>query len=297
MMGQAAESRSPVELSVIMPFRNAAPYIADQLEALACQEFEGMWEVIAVDNGSTDGSRQIVESFHKRLNLRILDASERSGAAWATNVGVRHSSGRKLVFVDADDEVAPGYLAAMAGGLERHDFVISGFDHETLNPEWLRLAHGPFARDPENPLGDHFGVLPSAGGSVGITRSVFDTVGGFPDDFPRMYDIAMSWEVQFAGTQLHYVPDAVYRVRYRHNLRDLYRQGLAGASCTPLLYKRYRRAGMTRRTVPQVLRSWARLIVNIARARSKADLAPLSVQLGRELGRLKGSFRHRVFFP
>jgi hypothetical protein len=46
-----------------------------------------------------------------------------------------------------------------------------------------------------------------------------------------------------------------------------------------------------------VLRSWARLILNFARARSKADLAPLSVQLGREVGRLKGSVRHRVFFP
>jgi glycosyltransferase involved in cell wall biosynthesis len=295
--GAAAESRPPVEVSVVLPFRNAAPHIADQLEALASQEFTGTWELIAVDNGSDDGSRQIAETFRDRLNLRIVDASARTGAAWATNLGVRHSSGRKLVFVDADDEIAPGYLAAMAAGLERHDFVISAFDHETLNPEWLRLAHGPFARDPENPLGDHFGVLPSAGGSVGITRSVFDAVGGFPDDFPRMYDIAMSWEVQFAGTTLHYVPDAVYRVRYRSSLLDLYRQGLAGASCAPLLYKRYRGAGMTRRTVRQTLRSWARLALKLARARSKADLAPVSVQLGRELGRLKGSVRHGVFFP
>ena len=287
----------PVELSVIMPFRNAAPYIAEQLEALAHQEFEGAWEVIAVDNGSTDESLQIAEAFHERLNLRIVDASARTGAAWATNLGVQHSSGPKLVFVDADDEVAPGYLAAMGAGLERHDFVISAFDHETLNPEWVRLAHGPYARDPENPLGDHFGVLPSAGGSVGITRSVFDAVGGFPDDFPRMYDIAMSWEVQFAGTTLHYVPDAVYRVRYRNTLLDLYRQGLAEASSAPLLYKRYRDAGMKRRTVTKMFKSWGRLVLNLAKARTKKQLAPLTVQLGRELGRLKGSLRHRVFFP
>jgi glycosyltransferase involved in cell wall biosynthesis len=293
----AAESRPPVELSVVMPFRNAALHIADQLEALASQEFAGTWELIAVDNGSDDGSRQIAERFHDRLKLRIVDASARTGAAWASNLGVEQSSGRKLVFVDADDEVAPGYLVAMAAGLERHDFIISAFDHETLNPEWLRFALGRFARDPENPLVDHFGVLPSAGGSVGITRSVFEAAGGFPDDFPRMYDIAMSWEVQFAGTKLHYVPDAVYRVRHRKSLFDLYRQGLAGASCAPLLYKRYHRAGMRRRTVRQVLRSWARLILNFARARSKADLAPLSVQLGREVGRLRGSVRHRVFFP
>jgi GT2 family glycosyltransferase len=185
----------------------------------------------------------------------------------------------------------------MAAGLERHDFIISAFDHEALNPAWVRSAHGPFARDPQNPLSDHFGVLPSAGGSVGITRSAFESAGGFPDDFARMYDIALSWEVQFAGTTLHYVPDAVYRVRYRSSLLDLYRQGLAEASCAPLLYKRYRGAGMKRRTIKRMLKSWARLAVNLVNARTKADFAPLMVQLGRELGRLKGSLRHRVFFP
>lgn len=286
-----------VEVSVVMPFRNAAPHIRDQLDALARQDFAGTWEVVAVDNGSVDGSLQIAESFRTRLNLRIVDASERPGAAWATNVGVLHSSGRKLVFIDADDEVAPGYLAAMAAGLEQYDFVVSSFDHETLNPTWVRTAIESFARDPEDPLGDHFGVLPSAGGSVGISRSVFEAAGGFPEDFPRMYDIALSWEVQFAGTKLHHVRDAVYRVRHRRSLAELYRQALAGASCAPLLYKRYRQAGMKRRTLRATTRSWARFMISLAAARSKADLAPLTVQLGRELGRLRGSLRHRVFYP
>lgn len=287
----------PVEVSIVIPFRNAAPYIRDQLEALARQEFEGAWEVILVDNGSEDESREIAESFRERLNLRIVDSRERVGAPWATNVGVQHASGEKLIFIDADDEVAPGYLTAMAAGLEHHDFVMSAFDHETLNPQWVRGAHGPLWRDPEDPLLAQFGVLPSAGGSIGITRSVFEAAGGFPVDFARMYDIAMSWEVQFAGTALHYVSDAVYRVRYRSSLLDLYRQGLAGSSCAPLLYKRYRGAGMRRRTLSHMFRSWARLVVNLGKARTRSDLAPLMVQLGRELGRLKGSLRYRVFFP
>jgi glycosyltransferase involved in cell wall biosynthesis len=295
-----APSREPttdVEVSVVIPFRNAAAHISDQLEALAEQDFAGTWEVIAVDNGSSDESRQLAEGFIDRLNLHIVDAVERAGAAWATNVGVCYASGRKLIFIDADDEVTPGYLSAMAAALDEHDFIISAFDHETLNPDWMRSAQRGFWRDPENPLVDHFGVLPSAGGSVGITRTVFEAVGGFPEDFPRMYDIAMSWEVQFGGTSLHHVPEAVYRVRHRGTLRDLFRQSLAGASCAPLLYKRYRRAGMRRRTVPQVLRAWARLVVTLARARTKTELAPVAVQLGRELGRLNGSLRHRVFFP
>jgi glycosyltransferase involved in cell wall biosynthesis len=293
----SAHSVGAFDVSVVVPFRNAARTIRDQLKALASQEFEGNWEVIAVDNGSLDDSRQIAESFSGELELRVVEAKERLGAGYARNVGARHASADKLLFVDADDEVAPGYISQMAAALDRHDFVTSAFDQETLNPKWVRAAHGPAWRDPDKPLPDHFGVLPNAGASIGISRAAFDAGGGFPEDLPRMQDIAMSWEVQLAGIRLHYVPEAVYRVRYRDSMLDLFRQGLAGSSCAPLLYKRYRGAGMQRRTIDQMLRSWSRLVVDFSKARTRADLAPLMVRLGRELGRVTGSVRHRVLFP
>jgi glycosyltransferase involved in cell wall biosynthesis len=285
------------DVSVVVPFRNAARTLGHQLEALADQDFDGSWEVVAVDNRSEDESRRIAEGFSDRLELRVVEARERLGAGYARNVGARHAWAPKLLFVDADDEVAPGYVAKMAAALDRHDFVTSAFDQETLNPDWVRAAHGPAWRNADEPLPDQFGVLPNAGGSIGITRSALDAVGGFPEDLPRMQDIALSWEVQLAGIPLHYVPDALYRIRYRDRLPDLFRQGLAGSSCAPLLYKRYRSAGMQRRTVDAVLRSWARLAVDLSKARTRAELAPLAVRLGRELGRLTGSIRHRVFFP
>jgi glycosyltransferase involved in cell wall biosynthesis len=285
------------DVSVVVPFRNAARTIAGQLEALAQQDFSGSWEVIAVDNCSTDHSREVIESFSNRFELRVVDAPERLGAGYARNVGARHASGSKLLFIDADDEVAPDYVSKMAAALDRHDFATSAFDQETLNPSWVRQALGPPWRDRENPLPAQFGVLPNAGASICLSRSTFEAVGGFPEDLARMEDIALSWEVQLAGFPLYYGPDAVYRVRYRDRLTDLFRQGFGEASSAPLLYRRYRWAGMQRRTVRQTLRSWARLAVDFSRARTKADLAPLMVRLGRELGRINGSIRHRVFFP
>ena len=80
-----------------------------------------------------------------------------------------------------------------------------------------------------------------------------------------MHDIALSWEVRLAGVELHYVPEAIYRIGYRDGL-DLVRHRLAGSSCAPLLYKRYRGAGMRRRTVNEMLRSWARLVVDLSKA-------------------------------
>jgi glycosyltransferase involved in cell wall biosynthesis len=295
-MSQAASEQS-FDVSVVVPFRNAARTLGHQLDALASQDFAGSWEVVAVDNGSEDKSRQIAETFSGRLELRVVEARERLGAGYARNVGARQASAGKLLFVDADDEVAPGYISAMAAALDRHDFVTSAFDQETLNPEWVRAAHGPAWRNRDESLPDQFGVLPNAGASIGISRAALEAVGGFPEDLPRMQDIALSWEVQLAGVELHYVPEALYRVRYRDGLHDLFRQGRAGSSCAPLLYKRYRSAGMRRRTVNEMLRSWARLVVDFSKARTRAELAPLMVRLGREIGRVVGSIRHRVFFP
>jgi glycosyltransferase involved in cell wall biosynthesis len=295
--GMTAGTGQWPDVSVVVPFRNAAGTIAAQLEALASQEFAGAWEVVAVDNRSEDESRRIAESFSGRLAIRVVEAAEQLGAGYARNVGARHASAQKLLFVDADDEVAPDYVSTITAALDQHEFVTSAFDQETLNPEWVRAAHGPAWRVPNESLPDQFGVLPNAGASIGITRAAFEAVGGFPEDLPRMQDIALSWEVQLAGIPLHYAPEAVYRVRYRTSLLDLFRQGLAEASCAPLLYKRYRAVGMGRRTIDRMLRSWARLLIDFSKARTKADMAPLMVRLGREFGRPTGSIRHRVFFP
>jgi glycosyltransferase involved in cell wall biosynthesis len=75
--------------------------------------------VIAVENGSSDESRQLAVGFTDRLNLHIVDAFRAGWRRLATSVGGRHGSGRKLIFIDADDEVTPGYVSAMAAGLPR----------------------------------------------------------------------------------------------------------------------------------------------------------------------------------
>jgi glycosyltransferase involved in cell wall biosynthesis len=288
---------SPIEVSVIVPFRDAAPYLEDHLEALAGQQLTATWEVIAVDNRSRDNSRRIAEQYLGQMNLRIVDAQERLGAGYARNVGARHASGRKLNFLDADDAIAPGYLAAMASALDEHDFVTSAFDHRTLNPDWVQEAHGPLWRDPEDPLPPLFGLLPFAGGSVGVLRKTFDSVGGYPEEFERAQDIAFSWNVQLGGTELYHVPEAVYRVRYRASLTDLYCQAFAWGCSLPLLYRTYRTKGMRRRPLRITIKMGIQVTLALARARSRADLAQVSVRAGLLLGRIRGSISHRILFP
>jgi glycosyltransferase involved in cell wall biosynthesis len=295
-MTRGASTRPDV--SVILPFTNAAPFIRDQLDALAGERFAGTWELIAVDNGSQDGSRAIVEQFRDRFDLVVVDAHEKQGSSYARNVGARAASGDKLLFVDADDQIAPGYIEAMAAALDRDDFVTAAQDHDALNPSWVRGAHGPVRRDPNDPGACQWGVMPFAdAGSTGIKRSVFESVGGFPEDLPRMVDIAFSWEVQLAGTSLAYAPEALYRVRYRDTLWGLFRQTVAWGEAGPLIYCRYRRVGLRRRTIRQTLKLWTKWGIRLLRTRSKADLAKLVVLLGGFVGRVKGSIRHRILWP
>jgi glycosyltransferase involved in cell wall biosynthesis len=108
-------SRLP-RISVIIAMRDAAGTLVEQLEALTQQTYTGWWEVLLVDNGSTDAGCDLGRSYEGRLrNLRVIDASERPGCAHARNVAAVHARGEVLAFCDADDVVSPGWLGSTPG--------------------------------------------------------------------------------------------------------------------------------------------------------------------------------------
>jgi glycosyltransferase involved in cell wall biosynthesis len=132
---------SMVGLSVVVPVRNGAGELPDQLRALSRQVWSGNWEVIVVDNGSTDETRDVAVSFASVLpRLQVVDASDGAGHGHAVNRGIAAASAHAILFLDADDEVGPGYLAAMAGALARHPFVAAQLDNDTLNEPWCRQS-------------------------------------------------------------------------------------------------------------------------------------------------------------
>jgi GT2 family glycosyltransferase len=232
------------QLSVVIPARDAAATIADQLTALAGQDWPGSWEVVVADNGSTDETVSVAATFEDRLpSLTVVDASGRRGAAHARNTGARHATGRFLVFCDADDVVGDGWLSAMADALEESAFVAPRFDFHGLNPEHLLVARGEPQAEGLQAL-NYPPYLAHAGGSgLGILRPVFEAVGGFDETLRYGEDTDLCIRVQLTGTPLTFAPRAQMYVRLQRSSRRQFWQAHRWARHNSFMYRRYRPAG------------------------------------------------------
>jgi|tagenome__1003787_1003787.scaffolds.fasta_scaffold20982467_5 glycosyltransferase involved in cell wall biosynthesis len=94
-------------VSVIIPAYNAERYLAETLGSVAAQTYDD-WEVVVGDDGSTDATLEIAESFGVRV--KVVRAESNAGPATARNRAVAHSSGELLALLDADDLWEPDYL-------------------------------------------------------------------------------------------------------------------------------------------------------------------------------------------
>lgn len=284
------------DLSVLIPCRNSADLLAEQLDALAAQDWAGSWEVVIADNGSTDATRAVAAAYASRLpTLRVVDAGGRPGRHHACNVAARSSTGAALIFVDGDDAVGAGYFEAMAAALQSHPIAAARLDHTTFRAPSMSGVGSAVQTDG---LVDGFGFLPfGMGCSLGFQREVFESLGGFREDATYCEDVDICWRAQLAGHSIQFVPDAVVHYRPRPSAREMYRQHRNFATARVFLYREFRAAGMPRATGREALAEWWAVTKAIPRLRNRSELARWSRRLGRCIGRVQGSVKYRVWYP
>lgn len=295
---QSAVYVRQVELSVVIPSFNTAHLIDQQLEALAAQQFDRAWEVIVADNGSTDDTAEVVARYSERLpGLRIVDAADHRGASHARNVGARAAAGDYILFVDADDVVAPGFVEAMAAALQQHDFVAPRLEAQALNSHWAaRLGQHP----QYNGLSRYYNppYLPYAGGcGLGISRSLFLSLGGFDTGAPSLEDTEFCFRAQLAGARLTFVPEAMIHVRNRASLKGMLRQSRAWGGAEVRLTHRYRgRTSLAGALAlwARYLARWLKLAVRLACARSRVDAVRIAQEAARQIGIFETALSMRV---
>lgn len=288
---------TPALVSVIVPVRDSASALASQLECLAAQDYRGAWELVIVDNGSTDGTRDVAAKRIERFpRARVVDASARRGVNFARNAGAHAAAGDFLVFCDADDEVAPGWLAALARGADECEIVGGWMDTDALNDRSIQASRAWSASTDGLPVA--LGFLPYAvSANCGIWHDVLDAVGGWNEAYEGCTDVELSWRSQLAGHCLGFAPDAVVRYRFRRTLRGVARQFFRIGSAETRLYRDFHGRGL-RRDLREALRAWAWIAVNLPAAGWLRERRGFWVRTAaRRMGRLAGSMRTGAFFP
>ena len=184
------------EISVIIPAFNAERFLPLQLEALDAQSGAPSYEVVVVDNASTDGTASVVHRLAREVSypLRLVSAPEHQGPGFARNVGAAHAHADLLMFADADDVVSRWWVRNGARAFESSDLWSGGAPFMTDEQmregvEGARRAfddsdewHAPVPGD----LRNAFPVL--MGGDFGVTREVFERVGGFDHSLGAVYE-------------------------------------------------------------------------------------------------------------
>jgi glycosyltransferase involved in cell wall biosynthesis len=214
-------------VSVVLPTYNRAAALPDAVgSALGQTAAASSYEIIVVDNNSTDGTAQVLSRLAQEHPGRVRPVLEtRQGVAYARQAGIDAARADIVAFFDDDVRVAPDWIETIVRLFRRHpDIECFGGkvmpDWSAPPPPWLTAAHwaplalqdfgdAPMVMSLENPRG-----LISA--NLACRKSVFDRVGGFSPQFQRVKDgigsleddewIRRLWK---AGGRTLYAPDLV----------------------------------------------------------------------------------------
>ncbi len=111
------------KVTVITPNYNHARYLPQRLESILNQTFQD-FELIILDNASTDNSREVIESYKKDPRVRAIFNAENNGSTFKQwNLGLSHANGEYIWFAESDDYADPTLLATLVDRLDRHPNV------------------------------------------------------------------------------------------------------------------------------------------------------------------------------
>ena len=224
------------EITIVIPAYNAAETLPAQLAAVVGQEIDVPFEVVVVDNGSTDATAAIVHA-EPDPRVRLVVAAERSGPSYARNIGIAAAQAELIACCDADDVVSARWLAELRTALHDADFAGGPIDVDDLNPSWLADGRGRWgARGP----GEFAGIEFAHGCNLAIRKAAFTSIGGFDESLRAGEEVDLALRLAARNIRLRFVPNAVVNYRYRPDLRSAWNQSFAHGYVAPVLEARAR---------------------------------------------------------
>ena len=203
-------------ISVVIPCYNAAATLRETIDSVLAQDTQ--CEMIVVDDGSSDASAEILQSYGERL--RWLSTPNR-GASAARTLGTEMARGRFIQYLDSDDLLVPGTLAARRAALEASGADVAHTDWQKLEQEAdtsFRLADlmrpdtAAIERDAETAAATGTFWAPPA--ALLYRRDIVERIGSWSPSLPVIQDARFLFDAAALGARFQYVPGvgALYRV-------------------------------------------------------------------------------------
>lgn len=214
------------QFSLIVPVYNRINEVADLMESLAAQTFRD-FEIIIVEDGSTEPCKDIVESYNDTLQVKYFHKSN-EGRSIARNYGIEHSSGDWLVFVDSDCVLPPDYFRKLHDELHSSNLDCFG------GPDAAHTSFTPVQKAISFAMTSFLTTGGIRGGkmqmekfvprsfNMGYTRDVYNNVGGFREMFSE--DIDMSTRIRNAGYNIGLLRNCHVFHKRRVDFRKFWRQ-------------------------------------------------------------------------
>ena len=215
---------APPDISVIVPTYNRGRLLEPLLACLLTQETGPLqYEIVVVDNNSTDATRQIVESMAQsdpRGRLRYV-VEPRRGVSYARNTGVAETTAPVVLFLDDDGMPGPDWVRSMKRAFDEHpeaDCIGGRITPRWVHPRpsWLTPPHwGPIAVQ-DRPHAAYLNARQASScllsANLGCRRDAFNAIGGFSPAYPRNQDREFEMRLWRAGRQGLYLPAMEVRV-------------------------------------------------------------------------------------
>lgn len=229
-------------ISIVVPVRNREKDIAESLESLKQLDYPS-FEIIAVDNESTDRTREIISRYPVQLTEQ-----PRRGAYAARNRGVELAKGEIVAFTDSDCVVDKGWLKSLAdcysndlvGGAGgrvitfKSDSLVGTF--QGLGPQEIFDSPRRVELGPQNT--SRFLSAGLGSGNMSFRLSVLKEVNGFSEDMYKCGDYEICWRIQKAGYELVYEPKALVYHKPRYSVKELVTQFFQFGWSQPQLLKK-----------------------------------------------------------
>lgn len=232
-----------LNFSIIIPVYNRPKEVDELLESLTKQDFSNNFEILIIEDGSTEKSEQIVEKYTNQLDLKYY-FKENSGAGASRNFGMQKATGNYFIILDSDVIVPKSYLTAVKKALE------SNFTDAFGGPD---AAHESFT-DVQKAINYSMTSVLTTGGirgkkksvgkfqprsfNLGLSKKAFEITQGF-SKMKNGEDIDLTFRLWDNGFETQLIENAFVYHKRRSTISQFFNQTFGFGTARPILNKKY----------------------------------------------------------